>query len=105
MKNIVLPLASLLLSLISVGSNAKNTSELLLNLTGCSIIPSSDQRLACFDKLVTDSATPSVLLSTAARSSITDKKLVEHKLVDNFAKEQVNKTKKEAFLLCHNCKS
>jgi hypothetical protein len=94
-KNVVLLLASVLLALISSGSYAKNTDELLLNLMGCSTIPSSDERLACFDKLVTNSATPSVMATTVVAPSLTDKKLTKQKQVDDFAKEHVKKTKKE----------
>ena len=95
MKNVILFLLSVVLYLISPGSYAKSNSDLLLNLTDCSTILSSDERLACFDKLVTASANESVMATTAVTPSITDKILAEDKLVDNFAKEHIKKTKKE----------
>jgi hypothetical protein len=95
MKKVVSLLSSGLLFLISSGSYAKDNSDLLLNLTDCSIISSNDERLACFDKLVFNNANQSVQVTTAVALSITDEKLTKHKLVDNFAKEQVKKTKKE----------
>lgn len=96
MKNYVLVLSSVLIFLItsSVGY-AKSNSDLLLNLTYCSTISSDDVRLACFDKFLPQSAKQPVVAIVASAPSTIDNPLREQKLVNDFAKEHLKKTKEE----------
>lgn len=107
MKNAILLLSIVLVYLTSSVSYAKNDSELRLKLNHCSSIESDNGRLVCFDKLVQSSAKQSIVAATAATAatavtavtavvpSIGDSKTVEQKKVDDFAKEDLKKTKEE----------
>lgn len=95
MKNTVLLLSSVLFYSTSLVSYAKNDSASQLNLAHCSTISSSDARLACFDNLYIDSAKQPVVTVTAVVPSTMDNKSVEQKQIDNFAKEDLKKTKTE----------
>jgi len=94
-KNAILLLSIVFIYLTSSVSYANNNSELRLKLNHCSSIESDNRRLVCFDKLVQPSAKQSIVAVTAAVPSIDDSKTVEQKKVDDFAKEDLKKTKEE----------
>lgn len=97
MTNAALLLSSVFVYLISPVSYARNDTDLLLNLTLCSIISSDDARLICFDKLTPNRAKQSIVASTVVVPSTVDSKSAEQKQVDDFAKAHLKKTKdKEA---------
>ncbi len=95
MKNAILLLSIVLIYLISSVSYAKNDAELRLKLNYCSSIESDNGRLVCFDKLVQPSTKQSIVAVAAIVPSIDDSKTVEQKKVDDFAKEDLKKTKEE----------
>jgi hypothetical protein len=94
-KNTILLLSISIFYLTSSVGYAKNKSELRLKLNHCSSIESDHARLVCFDKLVQPSAKQPVVAATVAVPSIVESKTVEQNKVDNFAKEDLKKTKEE----------
>jgi hypothetical protein len=95
MKKFILLFLSVFICLTTAVSYAKNDNNLLLNLTDCAAISNNNIRLACFDKLVPRQENNPIVEVTTVVSTTVDKKSVQQKNVDGFAKEHLKKPKAE----------
>jgi hypothetical protein len=93
MKKLILLFSGIFIYLTTLVSYAKNDNNLLLDLTDCAAISNNNIRLACFDKLVSRQEEKPIVRVTTVVSATVDKKSVQQKNVDDFAKEHLKKSK------------